>query len=407
MAFSQSLKRGQAPATCNFCEEETKIKWKCTNCDILMCAKCKDKIHAKLKNSKNHNVIDIKEVGIYQGELDFSDLKCEKHSGQSCVMFCASCDTLVCALCIGNTHNGHVLVETSRGFDIRKDKFKSDQKKIKEKIGYLMERKNEMTTINMKDSAKYKELIKRIEAQNVEVKNAADRNTEQLKSELNKKWSDLQTVEMDKLEKVIVSLQGLVSTNVEDIVLSNDVEKLFIDSSKLSSALNIAETNIGSISFLPGQISPNIMGSVQLVSNAVNVRIVKQFQTGISRVFYLSLCPDNSLWISDQNVLQKVKPLEHKLTVESTFNIKVYGMAITPTGDLLLSSDGSVLKQISGKTGELADSIYNAHPLDPYVVHVTKDGKVIVGVKSGGKAWPVTGRRAIIVMNQKGEHETI
>ncbi|XP_071135817.1 uncharacterized protein [Mytilus edulis] len=149
------------------------------------------------------------------------------------------------------------------------------------------------------------------------------------------------------------------------------------------------------------------MGSVQLVSNAVNVRIVKQFQTDISRVFFLSLCSENSLWITDNNVLQKVNPVEHKLTVESIFNIEVYGMAVTPTGDLLLAVDGSVLKQISGKTGELADSIYNAHPLHPYVVHVTKDGKVIVGVKSRGKAWPVTGRRAIIVMNQKGEHETI
>ncbi|VDI62891.1 Hypothetical predicted protein [Mytilus galloprovincialis] len=408
MAFSQSLKRGQAPATCNFCEEETKIKWKCTNCDVLMCAKCKDKIHAKLKNSINHNVIDIKEVGIYQGELDFSDLKCEKHSGQSCVMFCASCDTLVCALCIGNTHNGHVLVETSRGFDIRKDKFQSDQKKIKIKIGYLMERKNEMTTVKMKDSAKYKDVIKRIEAQNVEIKNAADRYTEQLKSELNKKWSDLQSEEIDKLEKVIVNLQGLDSTNVEDIVLSNDVEKLFIDSSKLSSALNIAETKIGSISFLPGQISPYNVGSLQVVSNAVNVRIVKQFQTDISRVLFLSLCPDNSLWISDQNVLQKVKPVEHKLTVEATFNIAVYCMDVTPSGDLLLSSGGSVLKQISGKTGELTDSIYNEHPLLYTAVHVTKGGKVIVGVKSAaGKKWPVTGRRAIIVMNQKGEHETI
>ncbi|XP_052090154.1 uncharacterized protein LOC127726720 [Mytilus californianus] len=407
MAFSQSFKRGQAPATCNFCEEETKIKWKCINCDVLMCSKCKDKIHAKLKNNKDHNVIDIKEVGIYRGELDFSDLKCKKHSGQCCVMFCASCDTLVCALCIGNTHNGHVLVEISKGFDIRKEKFKSDQKKIKDKIGNLMEKKNAMTNVNMKDSAKYTDLIKRIEAQNIEVKNAADKYTEQLKSELDKKWRDLQTDEIDKLEKVIVNLQGLLSSNVEDIVLSNDVEKLFIDSSKLSCALNVAETNLGTLSFLPGQVSPYIMGSLQVVSNTVDVRIVKQFKTDISGVFYLSLCPDNSLWISDNYVLQKVKPVEHKLTVESTFNIKVYGMAFTSTGDLLLSSDGLVLKQISGKTGELTDSIYNVSPLLYSAVHVTKDGKVIVGVQSTGKVCPPTSRRAIIVMNQKGEHETI
>ncbi|XP_071133123.1 uncharacterized protein [Mytilus edulis] len=264
-----------------------------------------------------------------------------------------------------------------------------------------------MTDVNMKDSAKFKDLIQGIEAQNVKVKNAADKYTDQLKSELNKKWRALQTEEIEKLEKVIVSLQGLLNSNVEDIVLSNDVEKSFIESSKLSCALNIAETNLGSISFLSGQISPNIMGSLQVVSNAVDVRIVQQFQTDISKVVYLSLCPDNSLWISDQDVIQKVKPVERKLTVESTFNIKVYGLAVTPTGDLLLVPDGSVLKQISGKTGELTDSIYNMSPLDPISIHVTKDGKVIVAAKSGGSAWPATGRRVIFVMNQKGEHETI
>ncbi|XP_071137200.1 uncharacterized protein [Mytilus edulis] len=154
-------------------------------------------------------------------------------------------------------------------------------------------------------------------------------------------------------------------------------------------------------------MSPYNVGSLQVVSNTVNVRIVKQFQTDISKVGYLSLSPDNSLWISDQDVIQKVKPVEHKLTVESTFNIEVYGMAVNPTGDLLLSSGGSVLKQISGTTGKLTDSIYNVDPLVYSAVHVTKDDKVIVGVKSSGKPFPVTGRRAIFVMNQKGEHETI
>ncbi|XP_071133124.1 uncharacterized protein [Mytilus edulis] len=230
-----------------------------------------------------------------------------------------------------------------------------------------------MTNVNMKDSAKYKDLIQGIEAQNVKVKNAADKYTDHLKSELNKKWRALQTEEIEKLEKVIVSLQGLLNSNVEDIVLSNDVEKSFIESSKLSCALNIAETNLGSISFLSGQISPNIMGSLQVVSNAVD----------------------------------KVKPVGHELTVQSTFNIEVYGLAVTPTGDLLLVPDGSVLKQISGKTGELTDSIYNMSPLDPISIHVTKDGKVIVAAKSGGSAWPATGRRVIFVMNKKGERETI
>ncbi|XP_071137202.1 uncharacterized protein [Mytilus edulis] len=407
MAFSQSLKRGQAPATCNFCEEDTKIKWKCINCDVLMCAKCKDKIHAKLKNSKDHNVIDIKEVGIYQGELDFSVLKCEEHTGQSAVMFCTSCDRLVCTSCISKIHNGHGLVEISEGYNLKLEKLKTEKTEAQKQLEELTKEKEKVSPVDIKDNEQYKNLIRKIEAQNIEIKTSADKYSEELKGELKRKWNEFQVGKATKkLEKVEDNLNKLI-LNVEALIKSKEADKVFIECKKLSTAVSIDDIDPGTISFLPGQISPYNVGSLQVVSNAVNVRIVKQFQTDISRLFYLSLCPDNSLWISDNKVLQKVKPVEHELTVESTFNIGVYGMAVTLTGDLLLSSGGSVLKQISSKTGELMDSIYDARPLDPFCVHVTKDGKVIVGVKSTGKSWPVSGRRAIIVMNQKGEHETI
>ncbi|XP_063402708.1 uncharacterized protein LOC134686833 [Mytilus trossulus] len=406
MAFSQSLKRGQAPATCNFCEEETKIKWKCINCDVLMCDKCKDKIHSKLKNSKDHNVIDIKEVGIHRGELDFSDLKCMEHTGQSAVMFCTSCDRLVCTSCISKFHNGHGLVEIAEGCKSKVEKIKNEQTKAKEKIMELTREIGTISLVDMKDSERYKDLIIKIDAQNIEIKRLSDKHAEKLKSELKKKWTDFQEEKISKAQKTVDNLTKL-SSNAEDIIQSNNAEKIFIECEKLSTAVSIAAIDPGTISFLPGQISPYNVGSLQVVSNAVNVRIVKQFQTDISSVLYLSLCPDNSLWISDQKVLQKVKPVEHKLTVESIFNIKVYGMAVTPTGDLLLASSESVLKQVSGKTRELTDSFYEVDPLVYTAVHLTRDGKVIVGIKSRGKAWPVTGRRAIIVMNQKGEHETI
>ncbi|CAC5424544.1 unnamed protein product [Mytilus coruscus] len=322
-------------------------------------------------------------------------------------MFCTSCDRLVCTSCISKIHNGHGLVEISEGCNIKLEKIKTETTKAKEKIKELTKRKGEMSpVVHIEDSAKYKELIKKIEVRELDLKNSVEKYVKQLKGEMNRKLSEFKKEEISNVEKVVSNLQEL-SSNAEDIIKSQDAGKIFIECEKLSRAVSIADIGLGSISFLPGQISPYNVGSLQVVSNAVDVRIVKQFQTDISRVFDLSLCPDNSLWISDQSVLQKVKPVEHKLTVESTFNIRVYGMAVTPTGDLFLSSGGSVLKQISGKTGELTDSIYNVSPLLYSAVHVTKDGRVIVGVKSGGTAWLVTGRRAIIMMNQKGEHETI
>lgn len=67
-------------------QNSCKIKWKCLNCDILMCNKCKDKIHVKLKFENDHTLINIKEVGMHRKALNFSE-----YAGQSVVMFCTSC----------------------------------------------------------------------------------------------------------------------------------------------------------------------------------------------------------------------------------------------------------------------------------------------------------------------------
>ncbi|VDI45561.1 tripartite motif-containing protein 66 [Mytilus galloprovincialis] len=405
MAFSQSIKRGQAPATCNLCKMETKIKWKCINCDVIMCDKCKDKIHVKLKLASDHTVIDIKRIGTYRESPDFSNLICEIHTDQSCVLFCTTCDTLVCTWCINIIHNGHGFIQVSEGYKSKIEKVQNEQTKAKEKIKELMKGKGPVDHDNVTDNKQYKDLIRKIEARNIEIKKSADKYAEELKSELKRKW-EKQDKATTIVDNIVDNLKKLIS-NAEDIIQSKEVKKVFTECEKLSTEVSIDDIDPGTISFLPGQMSPYNVGSLQVVSNTVNVRIVKQFQTDISKVGYLSLSPDNSLWISDQDVIQKVKPVEHKLTVESTFNIEVYGMAVNPTGDLLLSSGGSVLKQISGTTGKLTDSIYNVDPLVYSAVHVTKDDKVIVGVKSSGKPFPVTGRRAIFVMNQKGEHETI
>ncbi|XP_071136376.1 uncharacterized protein [Mytilus edulis] len=61
--MAMSLPQGQIPVQCQLCEGDPKVKWKCLDCDLLMCSKCKDKIHSKFKSEKNHRIIDIKDVG--------------------------------------------------------------------------------------------------------------------------------------------------------------------------------------------------------------------------------------------------------------------------------------------------------------------------------------------------------
>lgn len=405
MALSQYIKRGQAPVSCILCDKETKINWKCLNCNMLMCAICKDNIHIKYQSAKDHKIINIKEIGQYPEEMDLKHIKCKEHDWQSCVMFCLTCDISVCTTCISKIHNGHGLVEINEGYNIKMEKLKNEHKKAKEKIDELTKRKREMSHVDIASSRQYKDLIEKIEAQNAKIKNAADKYTEEIKRDVSKKWSDLQKEEFSKVDNVIDNLHTL-SLNAGAVIHSHNFTQVLTEYETLSQAINLAETGLGTISFLPTEISPYIVGSVQVVPNDVRMRFMKQFKTDIACVFYLSASPDNSVFISDNNVLQRVKPEEHRLTVVSKYDIDVRGMAVTQNGDLLLSSCGSVLKQINRKTGEITESIYTVHPLYHNTVHSTKDGKVIVGAYSG-KAWPANGRRVIIVMKQNGEHQTI
>lgn len=54
---------GQCPIQCQLCERDPKVKWKCVDCDLLMCSNCKAKVHSKFKADKEHQILDLKEVG--------------------------------------------------------------------------------------------------------------------------------------------------------------------------------------------------------------------------------------------------------------------------------------------------------------------------------------------------------
>ncbi|CAC5394720.1 unnamed protein product [Mytilus coruscus] len=178
----------QVPVFCSLCEEETKIKWKCLDCDMLMCDKCKEKIHMKFKFAKDHEVISIQQVRLHYEEIDFSNLSCRTHTRQLCVMFCKSCDCLVCPLCISEIHNGHGLVPTREGYEINIDKLKTKQKNIITNIEELKKRKAELKYVDKTEQFKFKNTMQKMESKRTAYKKDVDKHIDKLKSEIMKRW---------------------------------------------------------------------------------------------------------------------------------------------------------------------------------------------------------------------------
>lgn len=75
-------------------------------------------------------------------------------------------------------------------------------------------------------------------------------------------------------------------------------------------------------------------------------------------------------------------------------------MAITASNDLLIATDGPLLKQIKCGTNKVTDSIYDLKSYLPLSIHVSKKNKVIAG------AWNED-ENLVIVMDHKGSQERI
>ncbi|CAC5424232.1 unnamed protein product [Mytilus coruscus] len=404
----------QVPVFCSLCEEETKIKWKCLDCDMLMCDKCKEKIHMKFKFAKDHEVISIQQVRLYYEEIDFSNLSCRTHTRQSCVMFCKSCDCLVCPLCISETHNGHGLVPTREGYEINIDKLKTKQKNIITIIEELKKRKAKLKYVDKAEQFKFENTIKKMEPQRNVLKKDVDKHIDKLKSEIMKRWRALRQSTKKEENKVTLLIGSMESKNskVDEIIQSENAERVFVDGFR---SVNVIEETVISYctmfdsipTFLPGQITAVNIGSLENVSTKGEIKSIKQFDTEISDVAVMTSCSEDVFWISGQDILQKVKIEGGSLKIIDQKNIEILGMACTQSKDLLVvEKESSVVKQISNLTGEMTDSKYEVEDLELSAIHVNPDGKVTVGAYSSDIGFPTEGRRVVIVMDRSGKYET-
>ncbi|CAC5359096.1 TRIM71 [Mytilus coruscus] len=66
--MAKSIRKAQAPLSCNLCNLQSVIKWKCTDCELLMCDNCKSNIHSRIKTADKHTIITIQEVGNHLSE---------------------------------------------------------------------------------------------------------------------------------------------------------------------------------------------------------------------------------------------------------------------------------------------------------------------------------------------------
>ncbi|XP_063427110.1 uncharacterized protein LOC134710652 [Mytilus trossulus] len=83
--MAESTQTAQSPMSCQLCNNNVVIiKWKCTDCELLLCDNCKINIHSRFKSSDQHRVVSIGDIGNditdHLKALDISEAKLQKNS---------------------------------------------------------------------------------------------------------------------------------------------------------------------------------------------------------------------------------------------------------------------------------------------------------------------------------------
>ncbi|XP_071150290.1 uncharacterized protein [Mytilus edulis] len=418
MAFSKSVIRSQIPINCNLCETEKNIKWKCLTCGVLMCSTCKDKIHLRI--AKDHKVVDIKNVGLPVEELDFKNIICPEHSEQSSCLFCTNCDKLVCPTCVATVHKKHDLIEISDAYKSKIERLKNGQfSKLQEEKNAIIATKDQANLLHDAEKLSYAKVSADILNHEKVLKQAVEKHITKLRNELDQNHKACTKANEESINAISKSERQIDKKyrDVQDFINTTDFTKFFKEVCQMESSIEVSIpkpeiSSKTSLQFIPGGITQSNIGVLQSVDIPlpevkVSLNVVNQYQTNLSFVGNISTCHDDSLWIAcdDDTLIQKVKPEGTNLKTISTFNIKVFGMAITESDDILLTTGESRLKMISSTTSKVTDSVFDINPFIPIAIHVTSESQVIVGGISSEEH--EEGRGAVFVINKNGDHEAV
>ncbi|XP_063435863.1 uncharacterized protein LOC134716785 [Mytilus trossulus] len=415
MAYSQSINKSQlqVPTNCHLCDTEKNIRWKCTDCGLFMCDKCKDERHCRIRNAQDHKVINIEDVDLNNEEIDLKNIQCSKHAEKSCRLFCKRCDSLVCPICVSEVHINHVnqLIEIREAYNTKIDRLKQGQSQIKMEKEKVITRKKLLEQHKNAENVKHSKVIQSIMNHGDLLKRTIDKYIQKLKNENDENIKTILKSIDTEIHTVSKSMREvyLKYNEIGDFLKTRDITKFFTDIRRIENSMEVKAPKTHSTYnstpiFYSGEITQTNVGVLKKPEKLlVSFHIIEEYLTELSAVSDI-ISYEDSIYINsalDNNVV-KAEPKEKKLDVVSTLNLAVYGMAISPSNDLLLSVGKSRLQQLNISTGELSDTVYNVKPLASTIIHITSNNKVIVGGVNDK-----LGRKAVFVMNEKGDHETV
>ncbi|VDI32841.1 tripartite motif-containing protein 2/3 [Mytilus galloprovincialis] len=415
MAFSQAVGIAQTSTVCQFCEESPEIKWKCVNCELFLCNLCCSKIHSKSKASMEHEIINLKDFGTENfimsvRKVDLDNMECTTHTKRKCIVYCKDCNSPACSKCLTETHKMHEYNAIDEVYSdiisrIREliHTFESDNQSLNIETDKLQK----LLADGDKNFQETREIILQTEK---EMKDAISKYTNNLLQELEAKWKPLENVIITELSSLRMNADLLETRmkNLNQVLQSRQVVDIFSAGQTLYESLpnySIKKIKPYQAKFIPSnlhvKIRSQVLGDLYTVPN---FEVIDTYQSSYKSVTNILFSSDKTALIGSFNceILQNVQFVNHCMKIKKEVNMKVYDMAKTMDGRILVSAEVFDLK-IYSIDKKLVKFVSFA-PLKTIGVHVTKDNKIIVGlIKNLMIPAPTDCIRKLVVMNSDGD----
>ena len=253
---------------CQFCKISLEVKWKCETCDVLFCNSCRINIHAILKNSHEHDVIDFKETDrTYSDKVDLKSIPCSTHLEHNCLMYCRNCDKSVCSSCLINPSDK---IELTRIYDIKHKSLKELKQQIENILPFFEGKVTEFRKIDSELLFQHRQISQKITKRqndlNTQLSNEAGELFRKLESFWNPK-DNLVTQQKEKLETIVEDLKARRGI-LEDALKESSPTSIFTVYEKINKDLPsmiTEQVKAPKIIYIESRLSDSYFGSVVVV----------------------------------------------------------------------------------------------------------------------------------------------
>ncbi|CAC5393189.1 unnamed protein product [Mytilus coruscus] len=413
----------QVIKTCDLCERDTDIRYKCMDCNKFLCERCKG-IHKNVPTLSLHDICDLKSELLcpVNTKVRMDNIPCNYHKKFQC-MFCKDCEVLVCSECISNLHQKHCLESLEKTCEEKLSKLERYKAEIGKDVVSLQKSYSDLAIAKTKWENSLDDIRSKINDKEDELKEAVTKNASKLRDDLTEKRRDgieyilIKQKRFKEMEHKLNSKLEILKTmqsSARGEIFAFEQQVMNYPTSGISENVILRKE----IKYLERSTSEEtvsaLFGSMYVldVPYTMDITIDRSLTTNFSNIENLVVSDGETAWVStfenNEASVQKMHLTEMFGTLKQ-LTVHAFDMAFTENNDLLISIQStSEIMRVSFNC-EL-ESLLDVSPLIVKAIHVTKNGDFYVGVRESGDPFELTEsscRKILVYKSSDGKQSSL